>query len=107
MIAGKSQVRVAITNTNLPLLDHVRDLFGGSVRRCTIPVQSDRPFARRTRQTYQWAASGDTAVSFLDAVWSDLMGKQQEAQIAIDFRFAHLTFLQASAQLSKLKHQEW
>lgn len=100
MVAGLSQVKVAVTNTDLDALHWLWLLFGGSVRRTVKPTR------KGVRQTYQWNASGDIAEHFLQRVAVHLRVKRSQATCALTFRRQEIDPATAKAFIHQCKRKE-
>lgn len=100
MVSGKSQVRVAVTNTDLDALHWLWLMFGGTVRRCVEPTRDG------VRQTYQWYAGGDIACRFLKSVRHLLRVKQLQAACALQFRLQEIDPATASKFIHDCKRKE-
>jgi hypothetical protein len=68
-------VRVFLTNTNLELLERLKESFGGDIKKL-----SGRK--KGWKQAYVWRLSWSKAVSFLDSIQPWLLNKWRQAEVA-------------------------
>ena len=66
---------VDVTNTDLRMLDHLKRLFGGSIRRCK-PIPNRRPI-------WQWSLSSAQAGEALNNLLPFLVTKHNQAELGL------------------------
>lgn len=103
MLDGRC-IRVAVTNTDLPVLEAMQRWFGGSIRRLS---RSFISLSGRVRNAFQWNISGITAVRFLSRVRPHLIIKKEQARIVLDMHFHGNCHVEAKRQITELKRVEY
>lgn len=76
---NQHHVLVQITNRDLPMLEYVKDIFGGSV--CL-----NRHNNKNANRCYTWQTTHGKAYKFLKTIYPYLRGKKEQARLAIEFR---------------------
>lgn len=77
---GKSatyRVKIHVSNIYLPLLEWLKDLFGGTIYHLSEP--------RRRKPCYNWSLMGPPAVDVLRTIYPFLRVKAAQAWLALEF----------------------
>jgi hypothetical protein len=79
---GKSYaMKIAITNTYLPVIQYILAITGGGSYKCRKPVDTTRH-----KRGYIWVANADFARTLLEQLLPYLIIKSKQARLAIDLQ---------------------
>lgn len=71
-------LRISISNVNLEVLTKIKERFGGFINK--------RPATDKWKVCYQWCASYNVAIAFLEAVLPHLVVKKEHALVALEWK---------------------
>lgn len=72
-------LRVLVANTDVRMIHRLEDLWGGKIRRHGKPQKDSHT------QAWLWEVCGQAARKFLSLIRSELVVKQEQADLAIEF----------------------
>jgi hypothetical protein len=79
-VPGSFHLRVSVVNTDLPVLERMKGLFGGAI------CQKLEKISIRTRPCWQWEIQGPKAAELLVELFPHLIIKKEQAKLALEFQ---------------------